>query len=95
MEEEEEEKKEEDVIKKRHMLGKMNIVCKHCRALKWRQEKPGLCCMNGQTELAPLPPPPTAIKKLLIEKDSKSNKPYIDQIRAYNQIFALYQLVQD
>ena len=44
--------------------------------------------MNGQVMLAPLPPPPTAIKKLLTEKDSESNVLCVTQIRAYNQLFA-------
>ncbi|RIB13328.1 hypothetical protein C2G38_2198148 [Gigaspora rosea] len=38
--------------------------------------------LEGMNIISPLPPPPTAIKKLLIKKDSESNVPFVTQIRA-------------
>ncbi|CAB3232186.1 unnamed protein product [Arctia plantaginis] len=35
-------------------IGLMNIVCPHCKALKFKNEGPGLCCASGQVKLTPL-----------------------------------------
>ncbi|CAG8749064.1 20353_t:CDS:2, partial [Dentiscutata erythropus] len=52
-----------------HSVGKMNIECKYCGALRWKGEKPRLCCMNGEVVLAPLQAPPPKILYFLTEKD--------------------------
>ncbi|CAG8799662.1 26929_t:CDS:2, partial [Dentiscutata erythropus] len=70
----------------------MNIICKHCFALKWKEEKRRFCCLNGQIQLAQLKPPPPAIEILLTEEDSESNKPFVSKIIAYNQIFAFISI---
>lgn len=31
-------------------IGLMNIVCPHCKALKFKNEAPGLCCASGQVK---------------------------------------------
>ena len=42
-------------------LGPMNIVCKHCGALKWKAENKALCCANGQVQLPPIPDQPHTV----------------------------------
>ena len=44
--------------------------------------------MNGEVILAPLPAPPPAIYKLLTKKDPISKIPFVNKIKAYNQLFA-------
>ena len=38
-------------------IGKMNIVCKFCRAMKFRHEAPGMCCAGGKVRLPELRDP--------------------------------------
>ena len=53
------------------------------------------CCLNSQIVLAPFSPAPSNLYKLLIAKDSDLNKPYINNIRAYNQVLAFISLRAD
>ena len=39
-------------------IGKMNVVCQFCRALKFRHETPGMCCANERVRLPELRDPP-------------------------------------
>jgi len=66
----------------------MNIIYRYCLALRWEGEPEGLCCLKGQIQLAQLNSPPEILELLLTEEDPDTNKPFVDQIRAYNQIFA-------
>src|SRR5690242_13166484 len=84
---EDEDIEEEDCRDGRHRLDRMNIICKYCLALRWKEEPEGLCCKKGQIQLAQLNPPPEILELLLTEEDPDTNKPLINQIRAYNQIF--------
>ena len=34
-------------------IGKMDITCQNCFALKWQLEPPGMCCANGKVVLPP------------------------------------------
>src|ERR1043165_8824167 len=79
---------EEDCRDGRHRLDRINIICRYCLALRWKEEPEGLCCSKGQIQLAQLNPPPEILELLLTEEDPDTNKPFVDQIRAYNQIFA-------
>src|SRR6185295_11504506 len=72
----------------KHKLGKMNIICEHCYALKWKEEAKSLCCLNGQVQLASLAPSPQKLFKFLTTNDPKSNEPFVNKIRAYNQVLA-------
>jgi hypothetical protein len=40
------------------MIGKMDVVCSHCQAKKFRDESPGICCSNGTVKIPSLNPPP-------------------------------------
>src|SRR6185436_7006598 len=85
---EDEDIEEEDCRDGRHRLDRMDIICKYCLALRWEGEPEGLCCSKGQIQLAQLKSPPEILELLLTGEDPDTNKPFIDQIRAYNQIFA-------
>ena len=76
----------------RHKFKEMNIICEHCHALKWKNESKGFCCSNGQIILAPLSPAPQHLHSLLTTNDPITNEPYINQIRAYNQVLAFTSL---
>ena len=76
----------------RHRFERMNNICNHCYALKWKDEPKAFCCINGQIVLASLSPAPDAIYKLLTEKDPITNEPYIRKIRAYNHVLAFISM---
>ncbi|KAK0064693.1 hypothetical protein Bpfe_005782 [Biomphalaria pfeifferi] len=69
-------------------LGKMNVQCRHCHALKWREETPGMCCSNGKVKLSSLQPPPEPLKSLMSEKTTKARH-FRQQIRKYNSCFQM------
>ena len=82
----------DEVQNGRHKFKEMNIVCEHCYALKWKNESKGFCCSNGQIILAPLSPAPQYLHSLLTTNDPTTNEPYVNQIRAYNQVLAFTSL---
>ena len=45
-------------------IGKMEVVCNFCGALKFEKETGSTCCSNGKVYLDPLPQPPEQIRKL-------------------------------
>ena len=45
-------------------IGRMNIECNECGALKWKSETPTVCCNNGKVNLAPFPNPPQYLQHL-------------------------------
>ena len=45
-------------------IGKMEVVCNLCGALKFKKETGSTCCSNGKVYLDPLPQPPEQIRKL-------------------------------
>ena len=87
--------KGDDIENNRHRFERMHIICKYYHALKWKNETKGFCCLNGQIVLASLSPTPPNLYKLLTAKDSDSNKSYINNIRAYNQVLAFISLRAD
>jgi len=78
----------------RHSLGPMNVECQHCHALHWDAEKLkastlnnkrfGQCCLQGQVDLPPFPPPPPTLKNLLcgISPFSDTFRKHIHQYNA-------------
>ena len=44
-------------------IGKMDVVCDHCGAYKFKSESSGLCCSNGKVVLKPFPRPPDDVLK--------------------------------
>ncbi|CAG8701295.1 36277_t:CDS:2, partial [Racocetra persica] len=52
-----------------HKLSNLNIRYNYCQALKWKNESPGFCCLNGKIKLALFEPPLLAISQLLTRFD--------------------------
>ena len=85
----------------RHSLGPMNVECQHCHALHWDSEKLtastlsnkkfGQCCLQGQVDLPPFPPPPPTLKSLLSGTSPFSNT-FRKHIPQYNAAFAFTSL---
>ena len=50
-----------------------------------------ICCMNGQVNLPPLPPPPTILKDLLTQNTAEA-KHFRKNIRAFNSSLAFASL---
>lgn len=69
-------------------IGLMNIVCPHCKALKFKNEAPGLCCASGQVKLTPLVPPPEPLHSLVSGIGPDSNH-FLTQIQQYNNCFQM------
>lgn len=45
--------------------GSANIVCSHCKALKWKGESKGMCCQDGKVKLESIREPPEPLLSLL------------------------------
>ncbi|KAG5561267.1 hypothetical protein RHGRI_004335 [Rhododendron griersonianum] len=85
----------------RHYLGKMDILCSHCQALHWMEEKLarsskknplfGTCCLQGTVKLHLLSTPPPPLKALYDGDDVRS-KSFRSNTRDYNAANAFTSL---
>ena len=63
----------------------MEIECRHCLALKWKGETPGICCSGGKVNLPPFKDPPEPLKTYLSKQTGDANsKHFLKTIRQYN-----------
>jgi hypothetical protein len=69
-------------------IGPMNVVCPHCKALKFKNEAPGLCCASAQVKLTPLKPPPEPLHSLVSGFGSDSIH-FLTHIQQYNNCFQM------
>ena len=69
-------------------LGKKDLVCGHCGALKWKAESPGACCRNGKVAPPFHPPPPETLQDLH-DPASAHYRQFLDNIRQYNCAFQM------
>ena len=69
-------------------VGSMSVLCRHCSALKWHDEPPGICCSNGKIKLKPLLPPPEPLKSLLSGNHPDSAH-FLNSVRVYNCAFQM------
>lgn len=69
-------------------IGRMNVICRYCKAFKFRGETPGMCCASGKVKLPPLPPPPQALNELLSGNNNRS-KHFLKNISRYNSCFQM------
>ena len=69
-------------------IGSMSKVCNYCRAKKWDNEPPGVCCSNGKVQLATFQEPPQSLKNLLTGSTSDS-KHFLQHIQKYNSAFQM------
>ncbi|XP_058449412.1 uncharacterized protein LOC131429355 [Malaya genurostris] len=67
-------------------IGPMNVVCIHCKALKFKNETSGLCCASGKVKLIKLNSPPEPLRSLVAGSQS-SSKHFLENIQAYNSCF--------
>src|ERR1044072_6994007 len=77
----------DDIEENRHKLERMNQICTHCYALKWKGETKKFCCREGEIVLASLAPAPATLRTLLTTNDPNTNEPFVKKIRAYNSLF--------
>lgn len=70
------------------VIESMNNVCAHCKALKFKHETPGMCCVNGKIKLPPLNAPPEPLHTLLSGTTPQSNH-FLTNIRKYNACFQM------
>lgn len=73
---------------KKIQIGEMNIVCLHCKALKFPHEPAGMCCSNGKLELPTLNDPPNPLFDL-VNGNSKESKHFNQNFITYNNIFKM------
>ena len=69
-------------------IGSMSKVCNYCRAKKWDNEPPGVCCSNGKVQLATFQESPQPLKNLLTGSTSDS-KHFLQHIQKYNLAFQM------
>ena len=69
-------------------IGKMNVVCGFCRALKFKYEAPGMCCVNGKVRLSELRSPVEPLASLMAGETAES-KSFLKSIRRYNSCFQM------
>lgn len=69
-------------------IGWISVVCPHCKALKYRNETPGVCCASHKVKLIPLIPPPEPLRSLLSGTGAHS-KYFLTQIQISNNCFQM------
>lgn len=69
-------------------IGQMNVICPYCKALKFRGETLGMCCVSGKIKLPPLPHPPQELNELLSGNNERSNH-FLKNISRYNSCFQM------
>ena len=78
-------------------IGKMDVECPYCKALKFKNETPSMCCNNGKIQLQPFPKPPPQILKLFrpdlfVDGDEAISKVFLKYIRPLNNALCLSSL---
>ena len=78
-------------------IGKMDVECPYCKALKFKNETPSMCCNNGKIQLQPFPKPPPQILKLFrpdlfVDGDEAMSKVFLKYIRPLNNALCLSSL---
>ncbi|XP_076258517.1 uncharacterized protein LOC143195346 isoform X2 [Rhynchophorus ferrugineus] len=66
----------------------MNLVCSHCKALKYKNDANGLCCANGKVKLIQLDPPPEPLYSLVSGIGTDSIH-FLTHIQQYNNCFQM------
>ena len=69
-------------------LGSMSFVCKWCKALKWKDETPGMCCSNGKIDLPSFEELPEPLNSLVFGELPESEH-FLNLIRKYNSSFQM------
>ena len=69
-------------------IGKMNVECQYCHALRWPGEPSGICCSGGKVHLPPIRDPPEPLK-MLLKGETVEARHFLENIRAYNSTFQM------
>lgn len=67
-------------------IGTMNKICTHCKAMKFKSEAPGICCVNGKVVLPQLNSPPEPLLSL-VSGTAPQSKHFLTNIPRYNSCF--------
>lgn len=70
------------------IIGNMDKVCQYCRAFKFNNETPGMCCFNGKVRLPPLNTPHEPLASLLCSNTPQSRH-FLSNIQSYNSCFQM------
>ena len=84
---------------RRHELGAMDVVCRHCGALHWLEERVtgaggrrapqfGMCCFRGKVSLPQPQDPPEPLNSLLMA-DTPRAQAFKRKSRGYNAAFQM------
>lgn len=68
-------------------IGAMDKICSHCKAKKWKDEAPGMCCAGGKVSL-PNIELPDPLKTLVLGTHPSSND-FLNNVRKYNTLFQM------
>lgn len=69
-------------------IGSMDQICAQCKALKYKKEAPGLCCVNGKVKLPELNKPPDPLQSM-VSGTTPQSKHFLNNIRKYNSCFQM------
>ena len=69
-------------------IGELSNICSKCKAVRFPNELPSICCSNGKINLQPFPDPPPELKAL-ISGSSDTSDHFLENIRLYNNCFQL------
>lgn len=67
-------------------MDRMNIACRFCNALKWKEETAGMCCSGGKVVVPRLEEPTEPLKELFLYRTEESRH-FLNNIRKYNGCF--------
>lgn len=70
-------------------IGKCDVVCPKCYALKFKGETTGLCCAKGEVKLPPLQPLPPEIQYYVDHPETRESKEFFRNMRQYNSLFQM------
>lgn len=70
------------------LLGPMANICKFCKAKKWKDEPPGICCNNGKVKLPHIEKYPEPLHSLLTYQHAESEH-FLANTRMYNSCFQM------
>ena len=73
-------------------IGEMNVVCQYCYALKFQNEPPSTCCLNGKVILERFPNPPAEIDKLF-KANTDEGKLFREHSRSLNNAVCLTSIM--
>ncbi|GBN82441.1 hypothetical protein AVEN_156966-1 [Araneus ventricosus] len=69
-------------------IGKMNVICKYCRAKKFKCETLAMCCSNGKIKLPSFDQPLEPLYSFISGVNLESTH-FLQNIRKYNACFQM------